>query len=123
MHNPSHVPTRGSLREPAKRSPSCSSILRELRGSGLWPKYQLLNLGEAVRQFDRRAPRVGDEGDCGVERGDPAVGDGELDALRLELFAELLEVLHLEADVVIDAACGWRDGCGRWREVQCDAGQ
>src|SRR5215813_3286805 len=56
-------------------------------------------------ELDIRAPWIGDEGKRGA-RGLLGVGPVELDAVRLELRDESLEVDDVEADVVEHAALG-----------------
>src|ERR1700704_6379283 len=76
------------------------------------------NLVQSLGHLDVGAPRVLDEGDCDAERGVLGIRALQLDALRLELLAELLEVLHFEADVIDRAALRPDDWLCRRREMQ-----
>src|SRR5436309_3441309 len=68
-----------------------SFVLRHARLNKL---SALRNLVQSLRQLDVTAPGILDEGDCDAERGDLCIRAIQLDALRFELLAELLEVLH-----------------------------
>jgi hypothetical protein len=82
----------------------------------------LLDVSEAFRHFDIRAPGIFHERDCNAELRHLRVGTIQFDALRFELLRECLEVLDLEADM-IDRPAGRADGRRRRRrEVQGHSG-
>src|SRR6476620_5847841 len=60
----------------------------------------LIDVPQTVGEPDIRAPRILDERDGDVQRRDLRVWPIELDALRFELLAERLEILHLETNVI-----------------------
>src|SRR6267143_7023701 len=76
------------------------------------------NLVQSLGQLDVGAPRILDEGDGDAERVNFGIRALQLDALCLQLLAELLEVLHFEADVIDRAALRPDDWLCRRREIQ-----
>src|SRR5262245_46345131 len=78
----------------------------QLQVSKYWPLMfqvgvvMLMNLPQSVGELDVRAPRILNECNCDVKGWNLRVRSIQLDALRFELLAERLEVLHLETNVI-----------------------
>ena len=87
-------------------------------GLGIWSLGfgigDLLKLIEAFRQLDVRAPGVDDEGNVDAEGVHTAIGHRRLDTLGLELREKLLQVLHLEPDVIDNAPGSGDSRRRRW---------
>src|SRR5689334_24165345 len=54
----------------------------------------------SVVEFDQRTPRIGNEADPGTGLFILGVGAFDLHALCLQVLAERLQILHVEADVI-----------------------
>jgi hypothetical protein len=76
-------------------------------------KLASLDVLESFVQLNVRAPRIGDERQSDVQCRYGAKGHRQLDALRLEVLAELFQVPDLESDVIERAGARALDRSGR----------
>ena len=87
----------------------------------LQPRH-LLDLVQAFGQFDKCAPRIGDEGDGDVELRHLSHVHG-LDPHRFHFLEEFSEVVNLESDVIHDTPLSTHNGARRGRESERQARQ